>query len=253
MPGPTDPSFYPVAMILSWLVRSRRTSPCSFSAVHAFTIVLRYVALRLRGRQEFFVVRFLFCGCLVIPAFSKVTGTVLSCLQRLGRQAASSSRAPLASCIDWSMPLNTLWNVQTIPVSRLRACRFLQNLRDLLSTAGRTALFSICSCFPFAEVAHKNFCLVGELKDSSMSYPESRSTMCAERYSTNPLTLPGSSSFVLHCAEIVCKLDRPFSVLRCHQWEHINPMIRVEGCGHSFNGTTCGDISFSASCSSDGF
>ena len=202
-------------MILSWWVRSRRASPRSPSAVHAFTIVLRYVALRLRGRRhEFFVVRYLFCGCLVIPPSRK--SLVQFCLvfsasedkQRVHHELTSFMHR-LVNALEHTLECADYSGVKV---------ESLQNLQDLLSTARRTALFSVCSCSPFAEVAHENFCLVGGLKDSSMSYPQSRTTKCAERYSTNPSTLPGSSSFVLHCAEIVCKLEGPFSVLRCHQW-----------------------------------
>ena len=46
---------------------------CIFSAVHAFTIIPRYAALRLRGRRhEFFIVRLLLCGCLVNPPSRKL-------------------------------------------------------------------------------------------------------------------------------------------------------------------------------------
>ena len=49
----------------------------------------------------------------------------------------------------------------------------------------------------------------------SMSYSESRTIKCAESYSTNPSTLPGSSPFVVLCAENRCKLDIPIRIMRC--------------------------------------
>ena len=50
-----------------------------FSAIHAFTIILHFVALRLRGhRHEFIVVRFLLCACLVNPPADFSTSAVSS-------------------------------------------------------------------------------------------------------------------------------------------------------------------------------
>ena len=70
--------------------------------------------------------------------------------RRTSSEFFTSSRA---SCIDCSLPLNTL-KVESLQISRHQ-----QNLRHLLSTARRTGDFPICSS-PFAEVAHENFGLV---------------------------------------------------------------------------------------------
>ena len=51
------------------------------------------------------------------------------------------------------VPSSLRKDIQQIP-------RHQQNLRHLLSSARRTGLFSICSCSPFAKVAHEKFGLV---------------------------------------------------------------------------------------------
>ena len=48
-----------------------------------------------------------------------------------------------------------------------------------------------------------------------------------------------------------CVQDSPSSVLRCQQWNTSTQCFGLSSC--SFNGTTGGDMLFSASCSSDGF
>ena len=136
------------------------------------------------------------------------------------RTSSEFITSSLASCIDWSMPVNTLGvpysahslsrNVRTIPVSRLRACRLLDIIR----------IFAICCplrgarvSFQFARLRSPRWRTRSSAwfflwersrcksKDSSVSGPESRTIKSAESYSTNPSTLPGSSSFVVHHAE----------------------------------------------------
>ena len=142
------------------------------------------------------------------------------------RTSSEFFTSSLASCIYWSMPLNTLGNMRTLLVSRLRTCRFLQNLRHLLSTARRAGFFPICSS-PFAEVAHEKFGLVfcGDVLVASsrtpitpsLSYHESR----VEGYSANSPTSAVSSSFVVQCTEngslFSLQAVSPFGVTRFHQ------------------------------------
>ena len=75
VPKPTDPSSYLVHDIDLVGEFKQGLSMCIFSAIHAFTIILHFVALRLRGRRhEFFVVRFLLCACLVNPPSRMLQG-----------------------------------------------------------------------------------------------------------------------------------------------------------------------------------
>ena len=65
-----------------------------FSAAHSFTVISPLRGSPSTGSSP----RVLRCAISLMcmsrqSAFSKVTGTILSCLQRLGGQAASSSRA----------------------------------------------------------------------------------------------------------------------------------------------------------------
>ena len=101
----------------------------------------------------------------------------------------------------------------------------------------------------------------------SMSYPESRTILCAEGYSTDSSTSAESSSFVVHSAESGSLFNlQACQLVQCDAMpptKHINPMIQVESVfgqnlavqcidGYSVDGTAGGDTSSSASCSSDG-
>ena len=166
------------------------------------------------------------------------------------RTSSEFITSSLASCIDWSIPLNTLG----VPFSahrpcpgicglyrrqRLRACRFLDISTIFViccPARGERVSCQFCSCysvaqdgthekFGFGQTAHNQHSCgnvpVANSRTSSTSYPENRTIKCAERYSTNSSTLPGSSSFVVHCAENGCKLDSPFSV----PMKYTNPII----------------------------
>ena len=147
---------------------------CVFPAAHFFTVILRYVALRLRGRRhEFFVVRFLLCGCLVNPPSRKLL--VQFCLvfsasedkQRVHHELTSFMHR-LVNALEhtWCSFLcspSLSGNLRTVPASKVESLqipRHHHNLRHLLSSARRTGLLSICSCTPLAKVAHEKFGLV---------------------------------------------------------------------------------------------
>ena len=145
---------------------------CIFSAIHAFTIILRFVALRLRGgRHEFFVVRFLLCACLVNPPsrmllvqFSLVFSALEDKQRVLHKLTSFLHRLVNAFEHTWcsflcSLTVREYADHTGVKVESLQISRHLQNLRHLLSTARRTGFFPICSS-PFAEVAHEKFGLV---------------------------------------------------------------------------------------------
>ena len=149
-------------------------------------------------------------------------------------------------------------NMQTgVKVEGLQIPRRQQNLRHLLSSrrAHNPAIQSCSLFFPrwrTRSSAWSRGSLPTFLSERSRWKIKGSSIKCAEFSFTNSLTLPGSSSFVVHYAEIVCKLDSPFSVLRCHQWNTSTQCFGLNRWLFVY-GTPGFDISFSASCSSDGF
>ena len=119
------------------------------------------------------------------------------------------------------------------------------------------------SCFlpPLAKIAHEKSGSVTRpstflrqrslrsFKDSVMRHLESRTIKCAERYSMNLSTLPGSSSFV----SAPRRLSASVQCIAMPPMEYIDPVIRVRWMVIPFYGTTGGDTSFSVSWSCDGF